>query len=308
MKTKWTMDNVKSLKGKTYVVTGGNSGLGYETVKALVDKGAHVIMASRNTKRSNQAKKTILKSTDNGSIMSIKLDLASLSSIKKAAEEILQKTDKIDGLINNAGVMFTSFKQTEDGFEYQNGVNHIGHFVLTKYLFNRLKETKGSRIVSVSSLAHNFGKFKPETYMKDTLKSYSKSRSYGLSKLSNLLFTYELSRRLNNQNIDMLAVAAHPGISDTRLTRNATNFFKKIFYFFSQPANKGALPTLRALLDENVKSGDYYGPSGLFELRGYPVHAKVRKKAHNKESAQQLWLLSEQLSNEVFNLIEETHS
>ncbi len=300
MKTKWTLSEVASQKGKVYIVTGGNSGIGYETVRELAKLDATVIMASRNQERATNAKEEILKTVPDASIDIILIDLANMDSIHNFAKVFKDKYNQLDGLVNNAGVMFTPYRETDDGFEYQNGINHLGHFLLTNLLFDQLKETKSSRIVTISSMAHKFGKINFDNYLFEKKGSYSKIKSYGQSKLSNLLFTFELDRRLRNQNIDIKALAAHPGGAKTNLTRAAHGFFSRIFDLFSQSAFKGALPTLRALLDEDAKSGEYYGPSGFLEIKGDPVIVKPRKKAYNKLDAKKLWLKSEELTNKRF--------
>ncbi|MEC9485391.1 MAG: oxidoreductase [Candidatus Izemoplasma sp.] len=300
MAKKWTLSTIDSLKGQIYIVTGGNSGIGYETVKALVSLDATVIMASRNKERAEDAKKSILEDYPDGSINIILLDLANMDSIHNFAKLYKDKYNALNGLVNNAGVMFTPYRKTDDGFEYQNGINHLGHFLLTNLLFDALNDTDNSRIVNVSSMAHKFGKMNFDNYLFEKEGSYNKYKSYGRSKLSNLLFTFELDRRLRNQGIDIKVLAAHPGGAKTKLTRDVHGFFSKLFNLFSQSADRGALPTLRALLDPNAESGDYYGPSGLLEIKGDPVKVKPRKKAYNEVDAKKLWLKSEELTNKRF--------
>jgi NAD(P)-dependent dehydrogenase (short-subunit alcohol dehydrogenase family) len=260
-------------------------------------------MASRNKQKANAAKKTIIDVCPDAKIDIVILDLANSKSILEAAKTITETYEKIDGLVNNAGVMFTPYQLTEDGFEYQNGVNHLGHFLFTKQCYPLLKKTDNSRVVSVSSLAHSFGKFNKDNYLNFTEKNYSKMRSYGLSKLSNLLFTQAFARRLEKNNINILALASHPGVASTGLTKHSSSIFTKIFGIFSQSAYAGAQPTLRALLDPDAKNGQYYGPSGLFKMKGRPVLTKAKKKAYNKEAANALWMLSEQLWHEPFQII-----
>ncbi|MCF7925727.1 MAG: SDR family oxidoreductase, partial [Candidatus Izimaplasma sp.] len=224
MKQPWLIDSIDNLQDKVYIVTGGNSGIGYETVKALVKKDATVIMASRNKERADKAKESLLTDVPDAKVIIMILDLANLKSIKAFSNTFLDTYDRLDGLVNNAGVMFTPYKTTDDGFEYQNGINHLGHFYLTNLLYGQLKETPRSRIVTVSSMAHKIGKMKWNNYLFEKPKSYSKYKSYGRSKLSNLLFTFELDRRLKKNDIDIKVLAAHPGGAKTKLTKHVKGF------------------------------------------------------------------------------------
>ena len=298
----WTLDDAPNQKGRIFVVTGGNSGIGYETVKVLVKKEATVIMASRNMDKAKKAKEEILKDIPSAEIVIMQLDLASLKSIDDFAEIFKSKYDRLDVLINNAGIMFTEYKLTKDGFEQQNGVNHLGHFALTAKLYDVIKKTENSRIVNISSVAHKFGKVDIDNYLFEDKKGYSKAKSYGRSKLSNLLFTFEMKRRFENHNVDIKVFAAHPGGARTKLTKHIKGLASKLFNMISQSAEKGALPTLRAALDEDAESGTFFGPSGLFEIRGNPVPVKPRKKAKDVEKAKQLWLLSETLTKHLFTV------
>jgi len=298
----WTLDDAPNQKGRVFIVTGGNSGIGYETVKGLVKKEATVIMASRNMEKAKKAKETIESEIPSADITIMQLDLASLKSIDDFAEIFNSKYDRLDVLINKAGIMFTKYGLTKDGFEQQNGVNHLGHFALTAKLYDLIKNTENSRIVNVSSIAHKFGKIDIDNYLFENKKGYSKARSYGRSKLSNLLFTFEMNRRFENHNVDIKVYAAHPGGSQTKLTRHIKGFISKLFNIISQSAEKGALPTLRAALDEDAPSGTFYGPSGLFEIRGNPVPVKPWKKAKDVKTAKELWLLSETLTKHLFTV------
>ena len=216
-KENWTKANIPDLSGKVIIVTGGNSGLGYESVKAFAEKGAEVILASRSVEKGEAAKKAMLEVKGNISVLP--LDLMDFSSIKSFTEKFQQKYKRLDVLLNNAGIMTTPYFLTKDGLEAQMGTNHFGHFALTGLLFNLLKNTPASRIVNVSSMAHKQGKMDFSNLLFENGVGYSPIKSYGRSKLANLLFTYELQRRMAAKGIKTIAVAAHPGVSNTNLAR-----------------------------------------------------------------------------------------
>lgn len=301
MAKNWTFENIPDLQGKTIIVTGGNSGLGYESVKAFALKGATVILACRNLAKGEKAKNEILKTNPSGEIQVMQLDLANLTSVEAFAEKFASEHKQLDVLLNNAGIMATPNIKTDDGFEAQLGTNHLGHFALTGHLLPLLKGTPQSRVVNVSSLAHKGGKMDFNDLMFEKCRKFKPMRAYGQSKLANLLFTYELQRFFEANNIDCIAVAAHPGGSNTRLANHfETNKFmeavSKIARGAMQPAAKGALPQIRASVDANVKGGDYFGPSGIGELFGYPVLVKSNAASHNEENARKLWAVSEKLT------------
>lgn len=301
MAKNWTFENIPDLQGKTIIVTGGNSGLGYESVKAFALKGATVILACRNLAKGEKAKNEILKTNPSGEIQVMQLDLANLTSVEAFAKKFSSEHKQLDVLLNNAGIMATPNIKTDDGFEAQLGTNHLGHFALTGHLLPLLKGTPQSRVVNVSSLAHKGGKMDFNDLMFEKCRKFKPMRAYGQSKLANLLFTYELQRFFEANNIDCIAVAAHPGGSNTRLANHfETNKFmeavSKIARGAMQPAAKGALPQIRASVDANVKGGDYFGPSGIGELFGYPVLVKSNAASHNEENARKLWEVSEKLT------------
>ncbi len=301
MAKNWTFENIPDLQGKTIIMTGGNSGLGYESVKAFALKGATVILACRNLAKGEKAKNEILKANPSGEIQVMQLDLANLTSVEAFAEKFASEHKQLDVLLNNAGIMATPNIKTDDGFEAQLGTNHLGHFALTGHLLPMLKGTPQSREVNVSSLAHKGGKMDFNDLMFEKCRKFKPMRAYGQSKLANLLFTYELQRFFEANNIDCIAVAAHPGGSNTRLANHfETNKFmeavSKIARGAMQPAAKGALPQIRASVDANVKGGDYFGPSGIGELFGYPVLVKSNAASHNEENARKLWAVSEKLT------------
>lgn len=305
MKKQWTQIDIPDLLGKTIIVTGGNSGLGYESVKAFSLKGAMVVLACRNLAKGEKAKDEILKENPKGGIQVMQLDLSNLASVKVFAEQFKQKYSQLDVLMNNAGIMATPNVKTDDGFEAQLGTNHLGHFALTGLLLDVLKATPVSRVVNVSSMAHKAGKMDFNDLMFEKGRKFKPMRAYGQSKLANLLFTYELQRFFEANQIDSIAVAAHPGGSNTRLASHFENsrFMKlvsKIARGAMQSAAKGALPQIRASVDRMVKGGEYYGPGGLGEIFGYPVLVKSNAASHNVEDAKKLWEVSEKLTGASF--------
>ena len=304
---KWNLENVKDLKGKNIIVTGANTGLGFETAQALAKKGANVIMACRSQKRAQEAKDKILSKYPEAKIDIILLDLGNLSKVKKFVDDYKAKYKTLDILINNAGVMTTPYMKTDDGFEFQNGVNHLGHFALVAQLFDLLKSTKDSRLVIVSSIAHKRGEINLDNYMFENEKEYTPMKSYSQSKLSNLLFMYELNRRVKEKNVNVKVMAAHPGVSRTELTRHMLNpivakLMLPLFWIFTQSAKRGAQPQIRAAVDSNVNSGEYYGPSGFNEMKGRAVLVKAEPKAHHEKHAKELWDLSEKLTSVKFDI------
>lgn len=304
-KNNWTFNNIPDLQGKTIIVTGGNSGLGYESVKAFAQKGAKVVLACRNLEKGEKAKREILKENISGEIHVMQLDLANLISVKTFAEQFKQQNNQLDVLLNNAGIMATPDVKTDDGFEAQLGTNHLGHFALTGHLLPLLKVTSHSRVVNVSSLAHKGGEIDFDDLMFEKGRKFKPMRAYGQSKLANLLFTYELQRFFEANNIDCIAAAAHPGGSNTRLanhfeTTKLMEIVSKIARGIMQSAAKGALPQIRASVDANVNGGDYFGPNGIGELFGFPVLVSPTKAAMNIEDAKRLWAVSEQLTGVRF--------
>jgi NAD(P)-dependent dehydrogenase (short-subunit alcohol dehydrogenase family) len=300
--SKWTTADIPDQTGRTAVITGANTGLGYETAAALAAKGAHVVLAVRNLDKGKEAADRITNATPGAGVAVQELDLTSLESVRAAAEQLKSSHDAIDLLINNAGVMFTPRSTTKDGFELQFGTNHLGHFAFTGLLLDRVLAAKGSRVVTVSSQGHRFVRgirFDDLQWERD----YSRVRAYGQSKLANLLFTYELQRRLAGTNT--IAVAAHPGGSKTELTRNlppllaaATRLAEPLF----QDADMGALPTLRAATDSGVLGGQYFGPDGFGEQRGYPKVVASSEPSHDTDAQRRLWAVSEELTSVAYPL------
>lgn len=305
MKQHWDLSAMPQLKGKIAIVTGGNSGLGYETVKAFAQKGARVIMASRDMAKGEEAKAQILKNEVEGSIEVKALDLMNLASIKNFADQMKSELPQLNLLINNAGIMTTPYFTTSDGFEAQLGTNHLGHFALSGQLLGLLLKTPQSRIVNVSSMAHKAGKIHFDNLLFENGKGYQPMKAYAQSKLANLLFTYELQRKLNNNKAETIAVAAHPGVSRTGLMRYIEKYswFKigyPLFKLISQTPDMGALPQIRAAVDANVQGGEYYGPDGFNEMKGHPVKVKSNAASHQAVTAQKLWEVSEKLTGVTF--------
>jgi len=301
----WTTQNIPSLKGKTIIVTGGNSGLGFEAVKALAEKGAQVVLACRNLDKGVKAKNEILSLYLQAKIEVMELDLMDISSIRSFVAKFKNEHAKLDVLINNAGIMMVPYGLTKDGFEQQIGTNHLGHFALTGLLLDLLRKTPKSRVVNVSSIAHKQGVMDYSNLLYSNGVGYSPMKAYGRSKLCNLLFTYQLQQYFETHNIDSIAVTAHPGVSDTNLFSHMgakwlMNVLRPLLMFMIQPANMGALPELRAAVDSQVKGGEYYGPDGKREMKGYPVIVDSTLAAKDKVSARMLWEASEKLTGIVY--------
>jgi NAD(P)-dependent dehydrogenase (short-subunit alcohol dehydrogenase family) len=301
--TNWTTNDIPDQTGRTAVITGANTGLGYETAAALAAKGAHVVLAVRNTDKGQAAADLISRRSPGATLAVQELDLTSLASIRAAAEQLRAAHDSIDLLINNAGVMFTPKSTTKDGFELQFGTNHLGHFAFTGLLLEHIVAAPGSRVVTVSSVGHRFARngIRFDDLQWET--DYSRVGAYGQAKLANLMFTYELQRRL--QGTDTIAAAAHPGGSRTELTRNlppllgaVTKLAEPLF----QPAEMGALPQLRAATDPGVIGGQYFGPDGFGEQRGYPVVVASTRVSHDIAAQQRLWTVSEELTGVTFDV------
>lgn len=291
--------------GKVVVVTGGNSGLGFETVKAFAHKGAQVVLACRNIAKGEQAKEKIIKEFPDGIIEVQSIDLMDLSSIKTFAERFKEKYSQLDILINNAGIMTCPYALTEDGFESQMGTNHLGHFALTGHLIDIVTRTPNSRVVTVSSLAHKQWKISFDNSLSEYEQSYNKMRAYARSKLANLLFTYELQRRFGASGIKSMALAAHPGASYTNLGRYMEDkllarLLKPLIVKVLPIPEMGALSQIRAATDPDAKGGQFYGPSGFLELAGYPVLVKSTKSSYSISDAKKLWEISERLTGVGF--------
>lgn len=301
----WTQNNIPDLQGKTIIVTGGNSGLGYESVKAFAQSGAKVVLACRDIIKGEKAKSEIMKAKPLGEIVVMKIDLMDLKSIRAFAQQFKSDFTQLDVLMNNAGIMATPNFKTNDGFEAQLGTNHLGHFALTGLLIDLIKATPNSRVVNVSSLAHKSGVIDFDDLMFERGRKFKSMRAYGQSKLANLLFTYELQRFFESNQFESIAVAAHPGGSNTRLASHLEEnwFLRKlspVLRGIMQSAAKGALPQLRASVDAGAKGGEYYGPGGFGEVSGYPVLVKSTPASHHLGDAKKLWKVSEKLTGVSF--------
>ena len=300
MTANWTSEDVPGQQGRLAVVTGANTGLGFETARVLAARGASVVLAVRDTEKGKAAAARIAGTAPGADVTVQPLDLTSLDSIRAAAAELRARHPAIDLLINNAGVMFTPKQTTRDGFELQLGTNHLGHFALTGLLLPQMLPVPGSRVVTVSSQAHrirariNFGDLQGE-------RSYRRVAAYSQSKLANLMFAYELHRRLSSAaTTTTIAVAAHPGLANTELTRNSSAASAALARLISQKPAMGALPVLRAATDPRVAGGQYYGPGGLFGTRGYPKLARSSRRSRDTAIQRRLWTISEELTGVTF--------
>jgi NAD(P)-dependent dehydrogenase (short-subunit alcohol dehydrogenase family) len=301
---KWSTADVPDQRGRVAVVTGANTGLGYHTAEVLAECGAHVVLAVRNLEKGNLALARIVAANPQADVTLQELDLGSLDSIRAAATALRRAYPRIDLLINNAGVMWTPKQLTADGFEMQFGTNHLGHFALTGLLLDNLLPVRGSRVVTVSSMGH---RIRAAIHFDDLQweHNYDRVAAYGQSKLANLLFTYELQRRLAARGQPTTAaLAAHPGSSSTELTRNLPAIFKPavavVGPLLFQSAAMGALPTLRAATDPDAEGGQYYGPDGLGEQRGHPKLVSSSAQSHDEDIQRRLWKVSEELTGVTY--------
>lgn len=302
---KWTDADIPELDGTVVVITGANSGLGLESAKALAAHGAQVIMAGRNPLKLSDAAAQV---TGGPRPRTVALDLADLASVRRAAGELLEGTERIDVLMNNAGVMAPPLQRTKDGFESQIGVNHLGHFALTGLLLPRLRH-EGARVVNTSSAAHYMGAIDVADLNYEQ-RRYSSWPAYGQSKLANLLFTSELDRQAREAGWDLTAVAAHPGYAATNLQTSGPWYAqnplgramsKGMNLVLAQSAKAGAWPQLYAAVAPGVVGDEYYGPDGFRGVRGNPALSQRSDAARDGETARQLWELSEELTGVVYD-------
>jgi len=310
----WTADDVPALDDRTVIVTGANTGLGFEATRVFAEHGAHVVMACRSTDRGKEAKRE-LRARDasgdhRGSLEVAELDLADLASIRSFADEFRAVHDDLDILCNNAGVMAIPRRETADGFETQFGVNHLGHFALTGLVLDRLRAADGeARVVTQSSGIHERGEIDfADLHGED---EYDEWDAYAQSKLANVLFAYEFQRRLDRTDADVASVACHPGYADTDLQRRGPEMtgstlrllaMKAANAVFAQSAEAGALPMLYAATAPEIEGGEYVGPGGLFNMRGAPTVQQSSDRSYDRERAERLWSVSEELTGVTYEL------
>ena len=296
---KWEEADVPDQGGRVAVVTGSNTGIGFHTAAVLAYRGAHVVLAVRDLERGNSALSRIVAAGPGVDVTLQALDLSSLDSIHTAADALRSAYPRIDLLINNAGVMYTPKRVTKDGFEMQVGTNPLGHFALTGLLLGHMLPVRGSRVVTVSSMGH---RIRAAIHFDDLQweRRYDRIAAYGQSKLANLLFTYELQRRLAAAGAGTSALAAHPGTALTGLTRYFPAAVDRAYHALGQPiaqsARLGALPTLRAAADPAARGGEYYGPGSRFEVKGYPRRVSSSARSHDEQAQRRLWQESERLT------------
>lgn len=293
----------ENLEGKTVIITGANSGIGFEAAKTLAEKGAHVIMAARNIEKGQIAIDAILIENKNAHVELMQLDLADLNSVRAFADAFTARFNQLDLLINNAGVMIPPYGKTKDGFELQFGSNHLGHFALTGLLLPFLKASTGSRVVTLSSIAHRGASIDFNNL--DGSKGYKAMKFYGQSKLANLLFAKELDNRFKLHGIKTISIACHPGISNTNLFKmgksETPGYMKRIMNIFFQPAHMGVLPTLYAATEESLQGGEYVGPDGRGNRKGYPAIEIPAPGVYNETTMKKLWEVSEDLTGVTYH-------
>lgn len=306
----WSAENIPSQAGKTWVVTGANSGIGLVSARELARAGATVVMACRNPEKGEAALAGVREDVPDADVSLARLDLADLSSVRDFASVFSEQNGSLDGLLNNAGVMAPPREETADGYELQFGTNHLGHFALTGLLLDSLLASGGARVVTVSSTAHKIGSM----HFDDLQGSdgYSRWRWYGQSKLANLLFAYELQRRADAAGWNLLSAAAHPGYASTHLQSSGpgiggglvslanVTFMKLGNAVFAQSDEMGALPSLYAATMPDMVAGGFVGPSGPGEMRGHPKLVGSTKASRSEEDARRLWAISEELTGVSF--------
>ena len=304
MTGQWTAGDITDQSGRTVIVTGANSGLGRIVARELARHGAKVIIASRDNAKGAEAAGAITAAFPAARAEAAQLDLADLASIRAFADGIRAGNNTIDLLVNNAGVMAAPYRKTVDGFELQLGTNHLGHFALTGLLLPLLRERPGSRVVTVSSNAHKRGEMRFDDLQGE--RRYSRWGAYAQSKLADLLFTFELDRRLKAAGWGLISVAAHPGYSATNLQLSGPPPYERLVMrvvnrLVAQSAEIGALPLLYAATAPGLPGGSYVGPDGMGEMRGHPVVVQATKRAHDDDAARRLWEISERLTGVTYD-------
>jgi NAD(P)-dependent dehydrogenase (short-subunit alcohol dehydrogenase family) len=307
MNAKWTADQIPDQQGRTAIVTGANSGLGFVIARELARAGAHVIVASRDADRGAKAMGAIKAAHPAANVEVAQLDLASLASIRAFATQFLAGHNQLDLLVNNAGIMAAPHRRTADGFELQFGTNHLGHFALTGLVMPAFSQRLGTRVATMSSNLHKGGEIRFDDLQGE--QHYSRWGAYGQSKLANLLFALELDRRLKVAGLPMISVAAHPGYSATNLQLSGPPLQERIVMrlanrLFAQPAEMGALPMIYAATYPDLPGGSYVGPDGPREARGYPALVQPSEKAKDAATAKRLWEVSEKLTGVKYAQLE----
>ena len=308
---RWTTADVPDQTGRIAVVTGASGGLGLETARVLAGRGATVVLACRDLDQAERAAWQIRAQAGRADVRVIHLDLARLASVRQAADEIRSGCGRLDLLINNAGVMAVPYQRTEDGFELTFATNHLGPFALTGLLLDRLLDTPGARIVTVSSIGHRMGSGVMNFDDLMFTRGYRPWDAYYQSKLANLLFTYELQSRLAAARADLVALAAHPGNARTGLWRHTPGLTRALYrpelraltFWFAQGAQAGALATLRAATDPAARGGEYYGPPGRLQYTGHPARVESSAQSHDRAAARRLWEVSEQLTGVSYRIL-----
>jgi NAD(P)-dependent dehydrogenase (short-subunit alcohol dehydrogenase family) len=293
MTSNWTAEHIPDLTAKVAIVTGANTGIGYEMARALARKRATVILACRNEEKGQAAVRQIRREVPNARAELLQIDLSELASVRRFADQFTNRYDRLDILINNAGIMATPFARTADGFELQFATNHLGHFALTGLLLACILHTPGARVVTVSSWGHHFGVIDFDDLNAE--KGYDPGRAYAQSKLANLLFTYELQRRFEDAGVEALAAAVHPGWTATGLPAHRP-LVRLLNPLIGQKPEMGAWPALYAATAPDLQGGGYYGPRSWGGLRGSPTRARPSDRAHDAAVAARLWAVSEELT------------
>ncbi|KIH97471.1 short-chain dehydrogenase [Streptomonospora alba] len=311
----WTADRMPDQSGRCAVITGANNGLGREAARALAARGAEVVIACRDTAKGEEAAGAIRAEVPGARLETLELDLASLDSVRTAARRLRDDRSRIDLLINNAGVMTPPLGRTAEGFEQQFGVNHLAHFAFTGLLLDRILAAGDPRIVTVSSVAHRRGGLDFDDLHWRT-RRYDRVAAYGQSKLANLMFAYELQRRLQAAGETAVSVAAHPGVSRTGLFRHHSpvvraamgSALRPVNFWIAQTAERGVLPLLYAATETDVRGGRYYGPAGFGEFTGPPKLTDSNGRSHDSTAQRRLWQVSEELTGVTYPLAEPASS
>ena len=302
MSAPWTADQIPDQTGRTAVVTGANSGIGLVTALELARAGGTVVLACRNVSKGAGAVKEIQEATPGADLKVQELDLSSLDSVRQFADAL--DVEKLDLLVNNAGIMWTPQQRTKDGYELQFGTNHLGHFALTGLLLDRIKRADAPRVVTVSSNEHKRGHMHFDDIQLE--RSYGSRKAYRQSKLANAAFGLELDRRLRDAGLPIKSVLAHPGYTATNLQfTGPTGITKPVMklgnFLIGMPREQGALPTLYAATATDVEGGEYFGPDGIGEYRGHPTRVQVKPEGRDLEVGRRLWSVSEELTGVTYD-------